>query len=271
MPISALFFDLDDTIIVDEAVSRETFAQVAQLIAKANPVDAAKLEDAAMRIAEERFEAGPAYTYCKEIGISAFEVMWGTFEGEDPRLEPLHAWRLGYRHEVWSAALSEASSNLDQGLQHALAQQLADIWASARAENLRHMPGALQLLEQLKGQYKIGLLTNGSPSLQRHKIELAKIEPYFDAIAISGEVRIGKPKPGIFTWLCEQVDVPVEEAMMVGNSLGRDIKGAQNAGMRSIWIDVPGAYGGDPKVIQGDFAIKALLEIPAVLSTIEEA
>ncbi len=268
MPISALFFDLDDTIIVDEAVSRETFEQLAQQCAQEHAVDAAKLQEAAMRIAVERFEVGPAYAYCKEIGISAFEVMWGTFEGEDPRLQPLHDWRLGYRLDVWNHALAEASS-LSEAERTLLAQELADGWASARATNLRHMPGALELLNQLKGTYKLGLLTNGSPSLQRHKIDLAKIEPYFDAIAISGEVKIGKPKPGIFTWLCDQAGVPVEEAVMVGNSLGRDIKGAQNAGMRSIWIDVPGAYGGDPKVIQGDVTIKELLEIPALLPSLE--
>lgn len=266
MPISALFFDLDDTIIVDEAVSRETFAQVAQQAAQEHDVNAEVLQNAAMRIAEERFEAGPAYAYCKEIGISAFEVMWGTFEGEDPRLQPLHDWRLGYRLAIWNDALAEASP-LDEAARKALAQQLSDAWADARAKNLRHMPGALDLLEQFKGKYKLGLLTNGSPSLQRRKIELSRLESFFDAIAISGEVRIGKPKPGIFDWLCEQAGVPKEEALMVGNSLGRDIKGAQNAGMRNVWIEVPGAYGGDPKAIQADFTIHALLEIPALLRT----
>lgn len=270
MPISALFFDLDDTIIVDEAVSRETFTQVAQKAGQDNDVNAATLEEAAKRIAEERFETGPAYAYCKEIGISAFEVMWGTFEGDDPRLHPLHDWRLGYRLAVWNDALAEASS-LSEVERAPLAQELSHNWAEARGKNLRPMPGAMELLDQLKGKYKLGLLTNGSPSLQRHKIELSQIEPYFDAIAISGEVRIGKPKPGIFDWLCEQAGVVNDEAVMVGNSLGRDIKGAQNAGMRSIWIDVPGAYGGDPSLIQADFTIKALLEIPALLKTIEES
>jgi len=275
MPIDAIFFDLDDTLIVDEAVSRETFTQVAQE-ALGESSSALNLQTAAMCLAEDLFLEGPAYPYCKEIGISAFEVMWGTFEDPrpgveaDPRLAPLHEWRLGYRQEVWEKALIRVAGETVPGSDELSKQafELSQRWAELRAKNLRDMPGAKELLEQLKPGYKLGLLTNGSPSLQRKKIKLAQLEDSFDGIAISGEVKIGKPKPGIFEWLCEQCGVTPETAVMVGNSLGRDIQGGQNAGMRTVWIDVPGAHGGDPGKIKADATIMELAELPGVLASL---
>ncbi|MEM1059437.1 MAG: HAD family hydrolase [Verrucomicrobiota bacterium] len=276
MPIDAVFFDLDDTLIVDEAASRATFAAVAQETFENDKVRAGRFQEAAMELAEDLFREGPCYAYCKEIGISAFEIMWGTFKDErpaiepDPRLAPLHKWRLPYRQEVWEQALLREGGDLLAGQSgpQIKALQLSDRWAQLRAEHLRDMAGAKELLARLRGNVKLGLLTNGSPSLQRTKIQLAELDPYFDAVAISGEVRIGKPRPGIFIWLCEQCGVEAENAVMVGNSLGRDIKGAQNAGMRSVWIDVPGAHGGDPALIQGDATIGQLGELIEALKTI---
>jgi FMN phosphatase YigB (HAD superfamily) len=50
---------------------------------------------------------------------------------------------------------------------------------------------------------------------------------------------------------------------MVGNSLERDIAGARNAGIRSIWIRVPGSE--EHAEVSPDHTITALNEIPAIL------
>jgi putative hydrolase of the HAD superfamily len=57
--------------------------------------------------------------------------------------------------------------------------------------------------------------------------------------------------------------VTADEALMVGNSLERDIAGARNAGIRSIWIRVPGSE--EHADASPDYTISALAEIPAIL------
>jgi FMN phosphatase YigB (HAD superfamily) len=50
---------------------------------------------------------------------------------------------------------------------------------------------------------------------------------------------------------------------MVGNSLERDIAGARNAGIRSVWIRVPGSE--EQAEVVPDHTITALSEIPSIL------
>ena len=118
-------------------------------------------------------------------------------------------------------------------------------------------------MAELAPSYKLALLTNGAPDLQREKIAASGLESFFQAIAVSGEHGIGKPKPEIFHRLLAELGVTADEAVMVGNSLERDIAGARNAGIRSIWIRVPGSE--EQADVTPDHTITNLAEIPAIL------
>jgi putative hydrolase of the HAD superfamily len=125
------------------------------------------------------------------------------------------------------------------------------------------MPGARELMAQLAPNFSIALLTNGAPDLQREKIAATGLASFFKAVAVSGEHGIGKPKPEIFQILLAELGVLPDEALMVGNSLERDIAGARNAGIRSVWIRVPGSE--ELAEVVPDHTITALNEIPRIL------
>ena len=61
--------------------------------------------------------------------------------------------------------------------------------------------------------------------------------------------------------------VEAAEAVMVGNSLERDIAGARNAGITSIWIKVLGSEETDEA--EPDFTITGLSEITEILASLE--
>ena len=84
-------------------------------------------------------------------------------------------------------------------------------------------------------------MTNGAPDLQREKLEGVGLVPYFTIITVSGEVGIGKPDPRIFAHTLTRLGVPPTEAVMVGNDLTRDIRGARQAGIPGIWVNRTGA------------------------------
>jgi FMN phosphatase YigB (HAD superfamily) len=54
---------------------------------------------------------------------------------------------------------------------------------------------------------------------------------------------------------------------MVGNSLERDILGARNAGITSIWLKVPGSE--EHAAVEPEFTITGLAELPALLERID--
>jgi putative hydrolase of the HAD superfamily len=261
MPIRAVLFDLDDTLIVDEAISTAAFEATADLAFKslgANPADFVRTAKEHARLLHRD---APVYPYCKRIGISAFECLWGRFDGESEDIKRLRDWAHPYRRHVFDATLRSLGIEAVES-----PEDLVETFETQRRRLQRLMPDAREVLTRLAGGYKLGLLTNGAPDLQREKILASGLEPFFDAIAVSGEIDIGKPRPEIFHHLLRALGVSASQTVMAGNSLERDIQGARNAGIRSIWLRVPGSE--EPADVLPDHTIAGLIEIPALLESI---
>ena len=121
------------------------------------------------------------------------------------------------------------------------------------------------VLDQLKGKYKLLLLTNGSPDLQNTKLDITpELVPYFDEIIISGAFGRGKPDPSIFEHALSLLDVKKENAIMVGDNLMTDILGAKRAGIKSVWIN---RHDKDRNEVIPDYEISSLSEL---LNLLEE-
>jgi len=184
----------------------------------------------------------------------------GRIHGGFPELTALRNWALSYRVEVFAKSLSLQGKEAPADA----AAFLSAEFAATRRSRQRLMPGARELMTELSSTHVVALLTNGAPDLQREKIAASGMESFFRAIAVSGEHGVGKPKPEIFHRLLGELGVTAEEALMVGNSLERDIAGARNAGIRSVWIRVPGSE--EQAEVIPDHTITSLAEIPGVLA-----
>jgi putative hydrolase of the HAD superfamily len=122
-----------------------------------------------------------------------------------------------------------------------LARRIGDTYHSLRDDAIRPFDDAVPTVEWLRAQgCRLALLTNGASTLQRHKIERFDLAPLFDAILIEGEVGFGKPDPRIYTQALATLDVPAEDAWMVGDNLEWDVAGPQREGIAGIWIDARG-------------------------------
>ncbi len=261
MPTQALLFDLDDTLIVDEAVSAAAFDATAKHAFTTLGADRERFIRDARAHAKRLHAASPVYPYCRRIGISAFECLWGKFLGDTADLTALREWAHAYRVEVFAAALRSQELEADEH-----ADELAETFSTQRRRLQRLMPDAREVLTRLAKTHRLGLLTNGAPDLQREKLLNSGLEPLFNAVAVSGEHDIGKPDPAIFHRLLAELGADSASAVMVGNSLERDILGARNAGIPSIWIKVAGSE--EPAEVQPDHTILGLAEIPALLERI---
>lgn len=122
--------------------------------------------------------------------------------------------------------------------------------------------GGEEALKALAGKYKLGMVTNGIPDVQRTKINNTGIEPYFDAIVISGELAIGKPEAAIYQHAIDLLGAQPEGTIMVGDSFPRDVLGSQAFGLRGVWISMGRQQpdGGDPWL-----TVESLAELPRQL------
>ena len=102
----------------------------------------------------------------------------------------------------------------------------------------------LSTLEELQRRgFQLGVVTNrhwGGAIFQEDLRTLGLLD-YFDPhhMAISIDLGIRKPNPAIFLHVLRALDIPPQEAAMVGDSLRSDILGAQLLGLFTIWKPSP--------------------------------
>lgn len=254
MATEAILFDLDDTLVVEESSVEEAFlatsAHVYQRYELAPQIFTRSIREHARRI----WQASPTITYCRTIGISSWEGLWARFLGNDPNMKALREWAPVYRRDAWSSALAEHGVN-----DISFGEELATIFQDERRSRHIPFPDSEPVLKELRAGYGLGLVSNGVPDLQREKIEGANLAHYFNSITISGEVGVGKPDPRIFEAAMQKLDVEPEAALMVGNSLKRDIAGARQAGLRAVWVNRLGFEPGDD--VKPVIEVKSLFEL----------
>jgi HAD superfamily hydrolase (TIGR01549 family) len=100
------------------------------------------------------------------------------------------------------------------------------------------MPNAHETLRDLRAAgLRLGLISNASDAgnVQR-LIDNAGLREYFDPILVSAAVGLRKPNPRIFELALDAWGLPPASVVMVGDTLGADILGAQLAGLRHVWL-----------------------------------
>ncbi len=232
MRTTAILFDLDDTLLVEEASVDEAFLATCEHARERYDIDPEELHQSIRRHARELWHAFPTITYCQSAGISSWEGLWARFLGDYPNMKTLRKWAPTYRREAWTRALANYGVHDSSLVEH--------LSATFREErNSRHVlfPETKEVLRELQSAYRLALVTNGIPDLQQEKLSKSNLTKYFEVVIISGEIGIGKPDPRIFALALDRLDVKPEMAVMVGNSLARDIVGAQQAGIKAIWIN----------------------------------
>lgn len=260
MTIKAVLFDLDDTLLWDERSVKEAFEATARHGASAAGVDADALEAAVRQEARALYESYDTYAFTQMIGINPFEGLWGNFTGgEHPMFRRLQEIAPRYRRDAWTRGL--AALGVDNA---ALGAELGERFASERRMRSHIYEETFEVLDELKGRYRLLLLTNGSPDLQQEKLDGApELVPYFDEIVISGQFGEGKPSPKLFAFALDRLGIGPEEGVMVGDKLTTDIKGANGIGMTSVWINRHGAVRSGEIVPAHEIA--SLRELPGLL------
>lgn len=103
------------------------------------------------------------------------------------------------------------------------------------------LPGALEFLGVVMDcGAKIVALTNAiwrSSAAYRRDFDDFGILAYFDDVLSSVDYRMRKPCPAFFELACRAADVTPSDAMMLGNSLTKDVLPARSLGMAAVHLN----------------------------------
>ncbi|MBR7888445.1 HAD family hydrolase [Marinomonas sp. A79] len=106
--------------------------------------------------------------------------------------------------------------------------QLAKCMLASPVELLDHIE---TVLDQLKGQYKLLVITKGDLLDQESKLARSGIADYFDGIEI-----VSEKTPQIYEQILQRYQCDASQFLMVGNSLKSDILPVLDIGARALHI-----------------------------------
>jgi putative hydrolase of the HAD superfamily len=120
------------------------------------------------------------------------------------------------------------------------------------------VPGLLAAAEDER--LPVALLTNSAQAPTRVKLEALDLVDRFDVVVTTDTLGFGKPDPRVYLEACRLLGAEPDRVLCIGDSIERDVLGAEAAGLRADWLDRGGRGTSEPVV-----AVRGLDEVTAAL------
>lgn len=123
------------------------------------------------------------------------------------------------------------------------------------------VPGAKEMLEYLGKHYAVHALSNGFKGTQESKLASGGVGYLIDKVIISDNCGYTKPMRGIFDYALRESGCSADEVVMIGDNADADIRGAHDAGWKTIYFNIHGTAPSDV----ADAEINSLDEVKNLL------
>ena len=154
-------------------------------------------------------------------------------------------WKL-FREDKVSKAdlrygrLREAFDGIKFDVSDEMIHLLSEEYITYLADHNELFDNAFNVLDYLKPQYNMHIITNGFEEVQHRKLNNSKLLPFFDQVITSEKVGVKKPNPVIFEYALDLTGAGAHESVMIGDNFEADILGAINVGMQAIFCKFNG-------------------------------
>ena len=112
------------------------------------------------------------------------------------------------------------------------AGEMKNTYMLALSEQGCTIDGAEELCANLSKEYKMYIVTNGIAKIQRSRLALSGLLPYFRGVFISEEIGHAKPSAGYFDHVIETIgERDLTKYLVIGDSLTSDCDGAITYGL----------------------------------------
>jgi len=202
--IRAVLFDLDDTLVDHQHAHRAALAGVREHFAALQAVELDALLAESTRV----------------LACIHLDVQLGRIAIDEARIAR-------YRQLFAFAGVDDSSESA----------AAADLSRRLYRDNRRCVTGACELLALISQRASIAVVTNNTTAEQTEKLARFGLAPYVRALVTSADVGVAKPARAMFDTALARLECAANEAVMVGDSLEHDIRGALDAGIAAVWLD----------------------------------
>lgn len=115
--------------------------------------------------------------------------------------------------------------------------ELAAHWVELFPAQTVEMPGARTLIDTLLGHgITVGIISNGSERSRERTVARLPFARHVTHLVSSEAAGCRKPDPRIFLQAAQLLGLDAGECMYVGDHPINDVKGAESAGMKAVWL-----------------------------------
>jgi putative hydrolase of the HAD superfamily len=236
MPIKAVLFDMFDTLMLikkDHAFYSPAVKSMHNfLVQNGIQVSFATFRDAYIKARDQLYEEADAKMEEPHFNVRVKNALCD----------------LGYR--------KEAESNIVQGATDAFCHEFMNYVSID--------DNAKSALQELHRTYRLGIVSNFAiPECVTRLLDQQGLLELFEVIVVSAAVNKRKPHPEIFQIALQKLKLNPTEAAFVGDTVEADIQGAQEAGMKTVYIERRPQK--ELETTTPDQTIKNLSELPTAI------
>ncbi|WP_181799132.1 HAD family hydrolase [Kitasatospora acidiphila] len=260
-----VILDLDGTLTDEHGNVERAFTAAGEVAHKHAGIDAGRFAEAARATAQQAWwDEAWIDPLSDAFGLSAWDGLSEDFTGTVPALDQLRSWLPDLRRHVWSLALQEF------GISNArLTAAVGDTYIRHRHEDVRLLPGAAELVEQLGRDRRLVILSNGPADGQRRKLAVSGLQDLVLDAVISTEVGFAKPDPRAVALAVHRAGGNTDVAIVIGDTYDRDVLGALACHVPAIWIC--GQEGQTRPANSSVTAVDSTGEVLGALQALEES
>lgn len=170
-------------------------------------------------------------------------------------------YRRGRRGRELQACLTQL------GLSQALVPTLVQVMRTHRP-CLRLPASTYEALDTLRSDWRIGIVTNGVPSVQARKVDALGLRPLVDVVVYAAEYGSGrgKPDPEPFEAALIRLGVEPGRAVFVGDSEECDVRGAVAVGLHAVRISRRASLDFDERGTEAETIVGSIRDVPVVVA-----
>lgn len=184
-------------------------------------------------------------------------MLWGSLDRQDVK-ELKTDRQMALVAEKWGVHAPTAE----------LVDELAGVYMAAIQSTVRPLDGAEATLRALRDSgLRVGLISNTHWPGEAHVYDLDRfgLTDYLEHLVFSSDAEAWKPARDVFEMGLQGLDLEAGEAIYVGDSLYFDVWGAQQAGLRGVWIEQPHHWLPDGITVEPDATITTLPDLLDVI------
>ncbi len=148
-----------------------------------------------------------------------------------PEFDAVAVWR-----EFLATRAARSGVSLPKCKMATLPHFLAELYRGISLNRLELYPEVREVLDALRPNYRLAALTDAQTAWALPEMRMVGLDGYFFPVVVSGDLGYRKPDPRIFALTLRRMHLRADEVVFVGNDMFRDIHGARQAGLRTVFF-----------------------------------